>query len=78
MAVSRLVEVLLVDTKNKCELEMVENLISNASVQLDSLNKLCRNFTGLSIFLRFFIDRHSSCDRLTFSPPKLTILDAKL
>lgn len=37
MAVSGLVE----DTKNtsKCELEMVENLISNASVQLDSLNK---------------------------------------
>lgn len=39
MAVSRLFEVLPVDTKNKCELEMVENLISNASVQLDSLNE---------------------------------------
>lgn len=38
MAVSRLVEVLPVDTKNKCELEMVESLISNASVQLHSLN----------------------------------------
>lgn len=41
MAVSRLVKVLPVDTKNKCELEMVENLFSNASVQLDSLNEPC-------------------------------------
>lgn len=39
MAVSRLVKVLPVDTKSKCELEMVENLFSNASVQLDSLNE---------------------------------------
>lgn len=39
MAVSRLVKVLPVDIKNKCELEMVENLFSNASVQLDSLNE---------------------------------------